>query len=128
MVAAMSQAARYGAADLIRRIRVPEPNDEPAGRVASAVTRALTEGRVLEIDYVDKAGASSRRTVEPIGLLNSGTHWYVLAWCRLRDDHRSFRLDRISAPCVRTEPARPRDLPDLECEPDLRLRQLAIEE
>ncbi|MDX3111001.1 WYL domain-containing protein, partial [Nonomuraea angiospora] len=35
--------------------------------------------------------------------------WYLVAWCRLRDDVRVFRLDRIAAATVTAErsPDRP---------------------
>jgi predicted DNA-binding transcriptional regulator YafY len=102
----MSPAAR-GAADLIGRIRVPDraaPVRAGAAEsaVAGVVARAVAERRVLEIDYVDKAGATStRRPVEPLGLLGQGAHWYLVAWCRLRAGHRAFRLDRIHAATIR---------------------------
>jgi predicted DNA-binding transcriptional regulator YafY len=133
IITGMSPAARRGAADLIGRIRVPDRADPvlagaAASAVAGVVARAVAEQRVLEIDYVDKAGATStRRPVEPLGLLGQGAHWYLIAWCRLRAGHRAFRLDRIQAAAMRMESAPPRDLPDFRCEPAIRVRQLAIE-
>ncbi|MFC6979528.1 helix-turn-helix transcriptional regulator [Microbulbifer taiwanensis] len=32
---------------------------------------------------------------KPLGLIYWGAAWTLVAWCRLRDDHRMFRLDRI---------------------------------
>ncbi len=37
----------------------------------------------------------TRRCVEPIGILLQDNRWYLLAYCRLRQDYRSFRIDRI---------------------------------
>jgi predicted DNA-binding transcriptional regulator YafY len=129
IVTAMSPAARHGAAELVRRIRVPDQgNNAPAGPVPTAVARALAERRVLKIDYVDKAGAVTRRPVEPTGFLANGAYWYLVAWCRLRSDHRAFRLDRIGAAAVCTELAPPRDLPDWDCDMAVRMRQLAIDD
>lgn len=128
VVTAMSPAARRGAAELMRRIRVPDRGGEvPAGPVPTAVASALAEGRVLQIDYVDKVGALSRRLVEPIGFVGIGQHWYLVAWCRLRGEQRAFRLDRIGAATVSVEPAPPRELPDLDCELTVPLRELAFE-
>ncbi|MBW2312821.1 MAG: YafY family transcriptional regulator [Deltaproteobacteria bacterium] len=38
---------------------------------------------------------ASQRTVRPIGLFFWGYNWTLTAWCELRDDFRSFRVDRI---------------------------------
>jgi predicted DNA-binding transcriptional regulator YafY len=38
----------------------------------------------------------SQRTVRPLGLVYWGRTWTLVAWCELRDDFRSFRIDRIS--------------------------------
>jgi predicted DNA-binding transcriptional regulator YafY len=33
--------------------------------------------------------------VRPLGLFFWGDRWSLTAWCELREDFRSFRLDRI---------------------------------
>lgn len=67
--------------------------------VRPPVTRILFEGfteqRVMGIDYVDQAGATSSRVVEPHYLYFAAPVWYVLAWDRQKVDVRSFRIDRI---------------------------------
>ncbi len=37
------------------------------------------------------------REIEPIGLFYYHWHWHLIAWCRLRQAYRDFRLDRVSA-------------------------------
>ena len=57
---------------------------------------ALVRRQVLKIDYT--ALNSQHRTtrhIEPIGLFYYSWHWHVIAWCRLREAYRDFRLDRI---------------------------------
>lgn len=57
---------------------------------------ALVRRQVIEIDY--KALSSqhrSTRQIEPIGLFYYNWHWHFIAWCRLREAYRDFRLDRI---------------------------------
>jgi predicted DNA-binding transcriptional regulator YafY len=127
IVAAMSPEARRGAAELIQRIRVPEGAEPPTGAVATAVVRALADRRVLEIDYSDRHGAVTRRAVEPIGFVQLDARWYLVAWCRLRADHRAFRLDRIGAATVCLEPAPDRKPLDWDCELPITLRTLAFE-
>ncbi len=40
-------------------------------------------------------GALSDRVVEPLGMVFSADHWYLVAYCRIRRDLRVFRADRI---------------------------------
>jgi predicted DNA-binding transcriptional regulator YafY len=128
IVAAMSPAARRGAAELVRRIRVPADGAAlPAGRVSATVVGALADRRLLEIAYVDRIGAVTDRRIEPAGLLAVDRRWYLAAWCRLRDGQRAFRLDRIQRAemCLETAPDRP-DISS-DCDMPFPLRALAIE-
>lgn len=60
------------------------------------IQQALVSKQVLEIEYRAGYGAPpSKRLVEPIGLCNYSRRWHLFAWCRLREEYRDFRLDRI---------------------------------
>jgi predicted DNA-binding transcriptional regulator YafY len=37
------------------------------------------------------------RDVEPLGVSYHGSAWYVVAWCRMREDYRYFKLERLHA-------------------------------
>ena len=50
----------------------------------------------LAFAYRDESQRPTRRTVRPLALAFYGPVWLLTAWCELRDDFRSFRLDRIS--------------------------------
>lgn len=55
-----------------------------------------TERRAcLDLTYIDRNGAESRRTVEPHLLIYKQNIWYLYAWCRTRADFRLFRVGRI---------------------------------
>lgn len=57
---------------------------------------AVYQGKVLSIHYFSPHKQESTvREVEPLGLVQTGSYWYLAAWCRLRKDYRSFRLDRV---------------------------------
>ena len=59
--------------------------------------RALVRRQVVEIEYAAlNSGCPSTRQIEPIGLFYYSWHWHVIAWCRLREGYRDFRLDRIA--------------------------------
>lgn len=61
----------------------------------TSVRAALAEVRRLSFEYCDGADQSTKRTVRPLGAFFWGKHWTLAAWCELRDDFRSFRLDRM---------------------------------
>src|SRR3546814_4703853 len=69
--------------------------------------RAVRDRRILEILYEDFAGLRSERRVRPLGLLFYGSKWLLAAWCELRRDFRTFRLDRVAAALVTDERFRP---------------------
>lgn len=80
------------------------------GRPAPAVMRPLLEAfahqRLMNIQYEDASGTRSRRTIEAQYLYYALPAWYVVAWDRMRDDVRSFRIDRITAAALLDEPFR----------------------
>ncbi len=49
------------------------------------------------IDYTRADEQESSRTIEPLGLIFWGKVWTLVAWCHLRHDYRTFRLDRIKS-------------------------------
>ena len=73
------------------------------------VQRSLRHHRVIRLQYMDAAGTTSVRDVEPVGLLG-GHSWYLVAWCRHRQEMRTFRMDRICATEVLLESVRPRQV------------------
>ncbi|MEV0725622.1 WYL domain-containing protein [Micromonospora purpureochromogenes] len=75
--------------------RVHLIGEGPATPVPAVVADAVSARRVLRLRYADGAGTASVREVEPLGYLGNSRHWYLLAWCRLRDGLRCFRTDRI---------------------------------
>lgn len=73
-------------------------------RHVGLLRHAILEHRKARFDYTREDGAASARTVWPLGLFYWGSVWTLVAWCELRNDHRSFRLDRIADPKILTEP------------------------
>lgn len=58
---------------------------------------AMSRQRLLALDYIDAHERPTRRQVQPLGLFFWGGVWLLAAWCELRHDYRSFRLDRCQA-------------------------------
>ncbi len=55
------------------------------------------------IEYTRADEQESSRAIEPLGLIFWGKVWTLVAWCHLRNDYRTFRLDRIKTLDVTTE-------------------------
>jgi predicted DNA-binding transcriptional regulator YafY len=65
---------------------------------------ALRLRRKVRFGYADVGGKETARTVRPLGLAYWGRSWSLAGWCELRQDFRSFRLDRLRALSVLEEP------------------------
>ncbi|MEZ4776364.1 MAG: YafY family protein [Bacteroidia bacterium] len=61
------------------------------------IQQALTHYHVLKITYrKENAEENSIREVEPFAIYhNQSEQWVLIAWCRLRNEFRNFRVDRI---------------------------------
>lgn len=59
------------------------------------IETAIKSSHRLIINYRTGEDALSLRTIRPLCQLFWGRVWTVLSWCELRDDYRSFRVDRI---------------------------------
>lgn len=62
--------------------------------IAEEMERARKEKRVLELRY-PSGGEARTRAVEPMLMSRIEGVWYLNAYCRLVEDGRLFRLDRI---------------------------------
>jgi predicted DNA-binding transcriptional regulator YafY len=82
--------------------------------VPLVIQEAITAGHVLRLDYRDRNDQVTARDVEPVAFAATRNQWYLLAWCRLRDGSRAFRLDRILAAVDTGEVAPPRSYHDLD--------------
>ncbi|HYD94361.1 MAG TPA: YafY family protein [Noviherbaspirillum sp.] len=65
------------------------------GERLEAVRQAINRRRRLDLGYADAQQRVTRRMIWPLALYFWGGTWLVAAWCELRGDFRSFRLDRV---------------------------------
>lgn len=120
VLAAMPKADAVRTREVVDRVRLMR-KPEPERTVPRVIQDAIVASRALRLQYTDRGGVVSERVVEPAAFANGPTHWYLVAWCRLRDAGRAFRLDRIVDAVDTGEPIVRRrfedvatDLPDLE--------------
>ena len=69
-------------------------------RLSEAVAR---ERKVIMTYFVGSRNETTRRTVDPLGLVYYTDHWNLIAFDHLRDEVRNFRLDRIESMHVLSE-------------------------
>lgn len=63
----------------------------------ATIRAAIRSERKLAIAYADEQGSITQRTIWPFALAFYDRVRVVVAWCELREDHRHFRTDRITA-------------------------------
>ena len=64
--------------------------------ILSTVQLAITSLNIIEIKYKSLyKDEESMRSIEPQALYHTQDNWILIAWCRLRNDFREFRLDRV---------------------------------
>jgi len=68
---------------------------EPIGFDLADLRRAVRSQSKVRFRYTDVLGQGSARTVRPLSLAYFGPVWVLAAWCELREDFRTFRLDRM---------------------------------
>ncbi len=84
-------------------------SDTARDDVLVTIQHAVVNRKLLKIAYHAQSRDSlSQREVEPLGLLYYADAWHLIAYCRLRQDYRDFRTDRIRAIALRDASFEPR--------------------
>jgi predicted DNA-binding transcriptional regulator YafY len=78
------------------RIFAPAGWNEAKTGLIDRLHAAIAAQQVLRLDYRDEAARTTLREVEPLCLAFWGGVWTLGSWCRLRQDFRTFRPDRIA--------------------------------
>ena len=91
------------AAEALALFALPVSRDAATRERLQTLREAVQSRHKLRLDYRDVNEAATRRTVRPLGCFYWGKVWTLAAWCELRQDFRSFRVDRIDAAQVLPE-------------------------
>lgn len=73
--------------------------------------QAVWDETAVEIAYRDREGRQTERRVWPLALVYLDHALELLAWCRLREDFRRFRVERMERAAGTAESFRPRRAP-----------------
>lgn len=97
-VKAVLQYATKEKLEMLEQRLAVSPMKEKSNTSSSLVViqEAITNYKVLNINYKSQQNALTERTIEPFALYYSlEENWTLIAYCRLRNDYRMFRLDRL---------------------------------
>ena len=61
----------------------------------SILQSAIAAKTIIEIEYKNLKEETSKRQLEPIGLIFYAFSWHLIAWCHARKDYRDFKISRI---------------------------------
>lgn len=90
----LDPGTRRRAQDLTVRVWVDTAATAPR-RVLAPLEQAMLDQTRVRISYVDRAGNETLREVEPMIFVLAFERWFLVAWCRLRDDVRWFDVSRV---------------------------------
>lgn len=79
----------------------PPPERPP---LVGTIQDAVTQGRRVELVYVSSADNVSVRVIDPLGLVDRGGIWYLVA--QTEAGRRTFRVDRARSVTIVDEPVR----------------------
>ncbi|UII21899.1 helix-turn-helix transcriptional regulator [Fulvivirga ligni] len=101
---------------LEKNIQVLTPPNAPAksnmfpDHFLSDIQMALAQNKIISFEYFSTYSQDyTRRDVEPVNLCFYSNHWHLIGYCRMRNDMRDFRTDRITKLQVKEEEYLPRE-------------------
>jgi predicted DNA-binding transcriptional regulator YafY len=127
---AITESSTTQTQPLEEALRRAQPANDPAPDERQPVllrraARAIEQRRVCVIRYASEpGGASCTRSVEPLAVVSTRGALGLLAWCHLRRDLRTFRLDRVASLTLTDE--RFGDHPGLALERFIQRRRRAL--
>ncbi len=71
--------------------------DDSTRELLEQLRLAIERSHIVEVAYCDEKSQVTERRLRPMALLFWGSVWTLVAWCELRMDFRSFRVDRFKA-------------------------------
>jgi predicted DNA-binding transcriptional regulator YafY len=72
------------------------PPVQPHISLVSALSTAVRQNQQVRLRYQSFSGDESERAFDPYGIVFNEGWWYTAGYCHLRQDLRTFRLDRVT--------------------------------
>lgn len=77
--------------------------DEKTSNFLIRFQSTIANFQVVKINYLSLINQPSQRTIEPFALYTTRDNWVLIAFCRLKNDYRAFRLDCIQSLQITSE-------------------------
>lgn len=71
--------------------------------ITQCILKSISEQKSMHITYSSNQ-KESERNIEPIGCFYSQINWYLIAFCKMKNDYRNFRIDKITSFSLEDEP------------------------
>ncbi len=74
------------------------------------IQSAIIHFQLLKIEYLSSENKHTTRLIEPFAIYSINGNFLLIAFCRLRDDFRAFRIDYIESLVVEDETFEPHNM------------------
>jgi predicted DNA-binding transcriptional regulator YafY len=88
---------RIGDFSAVVALDLSRPQAVSGSAFFSEAARCASAGQRISMHYCASDGSATERELDPYGIGYLYGAWYVVGYCHLRKDLRSFRLDRVRA-------------------------------
>jgi predicted DNA-binding transcriptional regulator YafY len=86
--------------DIDNKIEVLKGSSKPLSTnndYIQTILNSIAQKHIIAIDYfAHHSQQHTSREIEPVGIIFVDAYWHLIAYCRLRNDYRDFRIDRIN--------------------------------
>lgn len=109
----LDEENREGIKKRLEQIKISHTNTEDLNsmKMLEQIQSAIRNQKVISIVYKDRLGKLTKRNLEPYRVLYKGNTWYLQGYCLIKNDFRSFKLNRISRCQLLDISFTPRELP-----------------
>jgi predicted DNA-binding transcriptional regulator YafY len=75
---------------------ISPPSDSAMEPILQQLEISVADSSTVSMEYISGNGTESKaRSLDPYGLVHWKSKWYVIGYCHIRSEIRSFRVDRI---------------------------------
>lgn len=90
------------------------------------IKSAILNKKLIEFTYYNSSGEKSKRIVEPLQICFKDKSWYLISYCRNKQDYRIFKIGRIKEMKILEEHFE-RELPKEEKEEKYKFKSIILE-
>jgi len=84
--------------------------DKTSSNHLMTIQSAIINFQLLEIEYKSLENKVTKRHIEPFAIYSTKGNWLLIAFCRLRNEFRAFRIDHIKKLILKPETFTPHNM------------------